>query len=36
MVNDNLGGLNAIFEDRRKKLVQLREKGDAYSYSFKP
>ena len=36
MVNDNLGGEKAIIEERRKKLEQLREKGDAYSNSFKP
>ena len=36
MDNDNLGGEKAIIEERRKKLDQLREKGDAYSNSFKP
>ena len=36
MDNDNLGGEKAIIEERRKKLNQLREKGDAYSNSFKP
>ena len=36
MVNDNLGGEKAIIEERRKKLEQLREKGHAYSNSFKP
>ena len=34
MVNDNLGGEKAIIEERRKKLEQLREKGDAYSLSL--
>ncbi len=28
MDNDNLGGEKAIIEERRKKLEQLREKGD--------
>ena len=36
MNNDNLGGEKAIIEERRKKLEQLREKGEAYGNSFKP
>ena len=36
MDKDNLGGEKAIIEERRKKLEQLRKKGDAYSNSFKP
>ena len=36
MDNDNLGGEKAIIEERRKKLEQLRDKGEAYGNSFKP
>ena len=36
MNNDNLGGEKAIIEERRKKLEQLRDKGEAYGNSFKP
>ena len=36
MNKDNLGGEKAIIEERRKKLEQLRDKGDAYGNSFKP
>ena len=36
MDKDNLGGEKAIIEERRKKLEQLRDKGDAYGNSFKP
>ena len=30
MEKDNIGGEKAIIEERRKKLEQLRDKGDAY------
>ena len=36
MGKDNIGGEKAIIEERRKKLEQLRDKGDAYGNSFKP
>ena len=36
MDNDNLGGEKAIIEERRRKLEQLRDKGEAYGNSFKP
>ena len=36
MEKDNIGGEKAIIEERRKKLEQLRDKGDAYGNSFKP
>ena len=36
MDKDNLGGEKAIIEERRKKLEQLRDKGNAYGNSFKP
>ena len=36
MDKDNLSGEKALIEERRKKLEQLRDKGDAYGNSFKP
>ena len=36
MDKDNLSGEKALIEERRKKLEQLRYKGDAYGNSFKP
>ena len=36
MSEDKIGGEKAIIEERRKKLEQLRDKGDAYGNSFKP
>ena len=36
MDKENLGGEKALIEERRKKLEQLRDKGDAYGNSFKP
>ena len=36
MDKDNLSGEKALIEERRKKLEQLRNKGDAYGNSFKP
>ena len=36
MEKDNIGGEKAIIEERRRKLDQLRDKGDAYGNSFKP
>ena len=36
MDKDNLSGEKALIEERRKKLEQLRDKGDAYVNSFKP
>ena len=36
MDKDNLSGEKALIEERRKKLEQLRDKGNAYGNSFKP
>ena len=36
MDKDNLSGEKALIEERRKKLEQLRDRGDAYGNSFKP
>ena len=36
MDKENLSGEKALIEERRKKLEQLRDKGDAYGNSFKP
>ena len=36
MEKEKLGGEKALIEERRKKLEQLRDKGDAYGNSFKP
>ena len=36
MDNENISGEKALIEERRKKLKQLRDKGGAYSNSFKP
>ena len=36
MDKDNLSGEKALIEERRKKLEQLRNKGNAYGNSFKP
>ena len=36
MDKNNLSGEKALIEERRKKLEQLRDKGDAYGNSFKP
>ena len=36
MDKDNLSGEKALIDERRKKLEQLRNKGNAYGNSFKP
>ena len=36
MDTENISGEKALIEERRKKLKQLRDKGGAYSNSFKP
>ena len=36
MDKNNLSGEKALIEERRKKLEQLRDKGDVYGNSFKP
>ena len=36
MSEEKLGGEKAILEERRKKLENLREKGIAYTNSFRP
>ena len=36
MTDDKKNIENTILEERRQKLEQLRDKGDAYSNSFKP
>ena len=36
MDTENISGEKALIEERRKKLNQLRDKGGAYSNSFKP
>ena len=36
MDNENISGVKALIEERRKKLKQLRDRGGAYGNSFKP
>ncbi len=36
MDKENISGEKALIEERRKKLDQLRDRGDAYGNSFKP
>ena len=36
MDTENISGEKALIEERRKKLKQLRDRGGAYSNSFKP
>ena len=36
MDKEKISGEKALIEERRKKLDQLRDRGDAYGNSFKP
>ena len=36
MSEENIGGEEGLLEERRKKLEELRGKGEAYGNSFQP